>query len=334
MRAVVVGAGAVGARAARQIHSGDGVESLVVADAEPARAEGVAASLGEPARAAEWSRRLLEGADVVVLAHPGGHRAHAEAALEHGVHVVSVADAVGEVRALLDLDPEARERGLSVVVGAGFSPGLSCLLARHAAAAFDSVEEVHVAKVGTGGRACAHQHHAALTGEALDWRDGAWVRRSGGSGRELCWFPDPLGGRDCYRAALPEALLLVPAFPGVRRITARVAASRRDRLTARLPMLRRPHVEGVLGAVRVEVRGRRGTTYDVQVLGALDRPAVACGTVAAVAAGLAVTGALARPGAGGLGELVGETVPVLHDLARRGVRAAVFEGARRAAAAS
>ena len=334
MRAVVVGAGAVGARAARQLQSSDGLESLVVVDVDADRAQAVAASLGEPARAVSWSRQVLEGADAVVLTQPGGHRAHAEAALELGVHVVSVTDAVEEVRALLDLDPEARERGLSVVVGAGFSPGLSCLLARHAAAAFASVEEVHVAKVGTGGRACARQHHAALSGDALDWRDGAWARRSGGSGRELCWFPDPLGGRDCYRAALPDALLLVPAFPGVRRVTARVAATRRDRLTARLPMMRPPHVEGVLGAVRVEVRGRRGTSYDVQVLGALDRPAVACGTVAAVAAGLAAEGRLARPGAAGLGELVGETVPVLQDLARRGVRAAVFEGAGPATAAS
>ena len=27
----------------------------------------------------------------------------------------------------------------------------------------------------------------------------------GGTGRELCWFPDPIGGRDCYRAALADA---------------------------------------------------------------------------------------------------------------------------------
>ena len=159
------------------------------------------------------------------------------------------------MRALLELDAAARAKGTHVVVGAGFSPGLSCVLAVLAARAFERVEEIHVAKVGTGGPACARQHHRALGGHAFDWRDGDWERRSGGSGRELCWFPDPVRAVDCYRAALPEAILLAPAFPGVSRVTVRMAANRRDRLTARLPMLRRPHPEGELGAIRVEVRG-------------------------------------------------------------------------------
>src|SRR5581483_407391 len=87
-----------------------------------------------------------------------------------------------------------------------------------------------------------------------------------------------------------------------------------------------PRPEGSVGAVRVEVRGRRGGATDVQVLGALDRPALAAGTVAAAAAAAAADGRLARPGAAGLAELVDDPVPFLHDLARRGVRAAVYEG--------
>jgi hypothetical protein len=263
--------------------------------------------------------------DVVVLAAPGPQRSWAENVLERGGHVVSTSDDVGDVRALLDLDAEARERGCHVVVGAGFSPGLACVLAQHAAAAFDHVDEIHVAKVGTAGPACARQRHRSLSGRGLDWRDGAWFERRGGSGRELCWFPDPVRAVDCYRAASPEPLLLVPLFPGVRRVTARVSANRRDRLTARLPMLRPPHADGGLGAIRVEVRGRRGATRDESVLGAVDRPAVAAGVVAAVAALFAADGRLGRPGAGGLAALV-DTIPFLAALADRGVRAATFEG--------
>ncbi len=144
------------------------------------------------------------------------------------------------------------------MVGAGFAPGLTCVLAAHGAARLDRVEEIHVAKSGTGGPACARQHHRAIGRGAIDWRDGGWEQRSGGSGRELCWFPDPIGAQDCYRAALPDALVLVPAFPGIRRVTARVSATRRDRLTARLPMLWPTHPEGGPGAVRVELRGTRG----------------------------------------------------------------------------
>jgi hypothetical protein len=62
------------------------------------------------------------------------------------------------------------------------------------------------------------------------------------------------------------------------------------------------------------------------VLGALDRPAVAAGAVAALAAVWQAEGRIVRHGAGGLAELV-EPLPFLVELARRGVRAAVFEGA-------
>jgi saccharopine dehydrogenase-like NADP-dependent oxidoreductase len=326
VRIAVIGAGAVGARAARQLVSTDDVVDVVVRDERPDRVRAVVRSLGPEAEAEVPPYAAPAEADVAVLGTPAGTQVElARELVERGVPVVATSDAVDDVLGLLALDEEARERGVPVVVGAGFSPGLTCLLARHAAAELEAVDEIHVAATGTGGPACARQHHRALAGWAVDWRGGGWVRRAGGSGRELCWFPDPVGGRDCYRAARPESLLLAPAFPGADRVTARMAATRRDRLTARLPMLRRPHPEGGPGAVRVEVRGRRGDHHEIHVLGAMDRPAVAAGAVAAVAAVWVARGQVA-PGAGGLASLV-EPLPMLVELARRGVRAAVFEGA-------
>jgi hypothetical protein len=322
----IIGLGAVGTRLARQLVSGDDEIDVVLRDERRPRLEAIVASLGARSRIDDAAYDAPLAADAVVLAGPAGtHGRLAARFLAAGSAVISVSDAIADVRALLDLDAEARERGCSVVVGAGFAPGLTCVLARNAASRFDAVDEVHVAKAGTGGPACARHHHQALGASALDWRDGAWRERPGGSGRELCWFPDPLGGLDCYRAALPDALLLVPAFAGVQRVTARVAATRRDRLTARLPMLWPTHPEGGPGGVRVEVRGQRGTARDVVVYGAMDRPAVAAGAVAAVATQWALQGRLDRTGAGGLAELVAP-VPFLAELRRRGVRAAVFHG--------
>lgn len=325
VRVVLVGAGAVGLRAARQLFSVATVDELVVADVDHAAQAAGAESLGPPARTQRGDDPDLEEGDVLVLAAPCRQRLLAQQALEGGAHVVSTSDAIEDVKALLDLDAEARERRRHVVVAAAFSPGFACVLAAHAATRFDHVDEIHVSKVGTGGPACAHQRHRALGEAGADWYDGAWVRRRGSSGRALCWFPDPVRGVDCYRGSLPEPVLLEAAFPGVRRVTARVGANRRDRLTARLPMLRRPHPEGALGALRVEVRGRRGRAHDEYVLGAVDRPAVAAGTVAALAAAWIADGRLARHGAGGLAELV-EPTPFLAALAERGVKAAVFEG--------
>ncbi|MGI9022395.1 MAG: hypothetical protein ACR2HV_04035, partial [Acidimicrobiales bacterium] len=191
----MVGAGACGARAGRQLlspgpsgpHSGvpGPPDDLVLVDPDAERADAVARSLGEPARVASTVPELDAG-DVLLLTAPGSPASEARAAIGRGAHVVSTTDVVPEVRALLELDGVAGKAGVHVVVGAGFSPGLSCGLAALGARAFEQVTEIHVAKAGTGGPACARQHHTALNGSAFDWRDGDWHCRSGGSGRELC----------------------------------------------------------------------------------------------------------------------------------------------------
>lgn len=324
-RILLVGAGAVGARAARQLVESDDVDQVVISDPDAKRRKAVVRSTGDKAVDGGWGEPVRRKVHAVLLAGPNG--SHLEAARDHLARrrpVVSCADGLEDVQRLLDLGPEAVERGVPVLAGAGFSPGYTCLLARHAASRLDSVHEIHVARSGTGGPSCARAHHRALRGTALDWRDGAWQRRSAGSGRELCWFPDPIGAEDCYRAELPDALLLVPAFAGVERVTARLSATRRDRITAHLPMLRKPHPEGLVGAARVEVRGRRGGVEEVTVLGALDRPAVASGAVAALMVRWAAQGRIA-PGATGLASLE-DPLEALQELTRIGIKAAAFDG--------
>ena len=324
MRIAVVGCGTVGMRTARQLLSVEGVDDLVLFDLDDPAAARLHGVIGERSSVGAGPP-LGCHPDVLVMAQPRGHVELAESAIRSGVHVVSTSDAVDDAEGLIGLDDVARDAGLYLAVGAGFAPGLSDVLVRHAAAEFDTVDEIHVAKLGTAGPACARQHHSALSGEAIDWKDGAFVRRQGGSGRELCWFPDPIGGADCYRAALSDAIILHEGFPDASRITARVAATRRDRLTAWLPMMRQPHAEAGPGAVRVEVRGRKDAMAGVVVMACMDRPSVAAGAVVAqVVAGI-VTGTLRRPGAAGLADLV-EPVAFLRELAVRGVKCARFEG--------
>jgi hypothetical protein len=328
MRIAVLGAGAVGARAVRQLVSTDAVTEVVVADRDEDRARQVAMSMADAGRVRSRpaGEGWWEGADVAILASAGGaHATVAEGLVAAGVSVVSVSADVDDVRDLLALDTRAREQGCAVVVGAGFSPGLSCLLAAHSASGFDVVDEVHVARTGTGGPACAADHLRAAKGEAMEWREGRWSAPPRGGGRQLCWFPDPVGALDCGRVAPADALVLVPAFPDVARVTSRSAAGVRNRVKTRLSEWRGRGGEGQLGAIRVEVRGRHGDHHDIAVLGAVDRPAVAAGSVAAVAALAAAGGRLARHGAGGLAELA-PTLGLLAELARRGVKAAVFEG--------
>ena len=168
----------------------------------------------------------LPDCDVLVVACPQPHVDVASEAIRRGMGVVTVGDDLDDLRALLDLSDDAVAAGVPLVVGAGMAPGLVGLLARQLAARMDAVDEVHVATHGTAGPSCARQHHLALDGRAVAYQDGAWVTRRAGSGRELCWFPEPVGAYDCYRAEVPEPYLLSVAFPTVTRITARVSVGK------------------------------------------------------------------------------------------------------------
>ena len=109
-------------------------------------------------------------------------------------------------------------------------------------------------------------------------------------------------------------------------MTARLAATRRDRLTSWLPMLRPPHPEGLAGAVRVEVRGWLDDRAETRILGVAAPPSVAAGAVATRAALWAGAGRLARPGAGGLAALVDAPGSFLRDLAPAGITVTAFQG--------
>jgi saccharopine dehydrogenase-like NADP-dependent oxidoreductase len=318
----IIGCGTVGNRAAQQLLTMPSVDRVLLFDRDPAIAARVAA-LNSPKMQPGLGDPLECGAQVVLLASPPTHAEIARQFLEAGSHVVSTSDSLSDTEQLLALESVAVRVGRRLVIGAGFAPGLTDVLALHASREFDEVHEVHAAKHGTAGPACARQHHLALKGAARDWRDGKWVSPPGGSGRELCWFPDPIGGADCYRAALPDSLLLHRLFPDAIRLTGRMWANRRDRFTAPFPMLREPHAEAGDGAVRVEVRGSRNGVEESIVFACKARPSVATGSVAAITIATLLAGT--TPGVGGLGECV-DPVAFLSELSRRGVACSRFIG--------
>jgi len=307
---VVVGTGVVGSHAADQLrrrgHDVRSVSHGTVSDVSP------------------------EATDVVLLANAGNHERTARRFLQHGCSVVSVGDDSKDALALLALQPEALAAGRTLIVGAACSPGLSGLLVHYLRAKFDASDETHVAVHGTGGPECARQHHRVLSGTALGWHDDDWLRRPAGSGRELCWFPDPIGSRDCYRGDLADPFLLKHAFPDLQRISTRVSATRRDRLTARLPMLVPPRAEGDMGALRVEVRGVRNGERHVEVVGTAHPMGHIAGAVAA-----AVAHELKRrahfddpiaPGAFPLGTEALPNAALLETVMQSGVRIQQFYG--------
>ena len=321
---VVVGVGVTGARVAHMLTATPAPRIAVV---DIARA--VAVRVARLVSGAVIDIDDAYAADVVVLTHPAPHAELAGRLLSNGVSVVSMSDDVDDVRALLDLDHRARTNNATLVVGAAMAPGLSGLLARYLSAQLDMVDEIHVAMHGTGGPACARQHHAALGGTSLGYHDGEWVQRPAGAGRELCWFPEPINSYDCYRAEMPDPLLLQRVFPNANRLSARMSATRRDRFTARLPMLRPPHKEGGLGGLRVEVRGSLADgSRETLIVGTVLRSAVAAAVVATTMTRWVVQ-RRASPGVVVLGDGALPTAELLAAVQAGGVRLYEFTGVAR-----
>ena len=307
MKIAVVGRGVVGQRVSRRLPTV--VENVAVIDHDP-----------------RIGRDLPSDVSVVVLVQGGPHADVAHQMIQRGVSVISVSDDLADVRSLIDLDDSARDAGVPLVVGAGMDPGLTGLLTRLLASKLASCDEIHIALHGTAGPACARQHHRALSGRALGFHDGEWVQPPAGSGRELCWFPEPVGPYDCYRAELASPLLLKQAFAEVDRISARVSANRRDRLTAWLPMLSPPHREGGVGAVRVEVRGTDDAGARVtSIVGIAELVGTAAAATACAFAVEAIRGRLPSGVIRG-GDSEIDTAAILRTVSQLGVRLQEFTG--------
>jgi hypothetical protein len=324
---VLAGLGAVGARAARQLVDAGEFDMVFVADRDEQRALRAVRAFGDRAELLTWEPGAALPGDVAVIASAVAEPfdgALAEAALGAGVAFTSANDdhvAIGE---RLALDGRAHDAGVAMAIGAGLAPGLADLLVRHAAAEFDDVDEVRVARSGWAGPASVTTLRHELRGAAIDWHDGQWRTRNR-AGEEIVWFPDPIGARDCAPVEM-GLRLLVAAMP--RLAHASMAASEPDG-RVRFHRHRRRGDEAEWGAARVEVWGWRDGTRDVVVYGVIDRTAIAAGTMLAATA-LALAGHLdaGLPTSGVFGLAAAQRpVVLLGELARRGVRAAVFEGA-------
>jgi hypothetical protein len=310
-RLALVGSGVVGRRIEKRLTLAEDDRSVIFVD---------------PRLVDLATTRRLDDVDVVVLAQPGAHHGDAVALLNRGIHVVSIGDHVGDVAAMIDEAERADDHDVTLVVGAGLAPGLTGLIARHLARSFDSIDEIHIALHGTAGPECARQHHRALSGDAIAFDDGAFTTVRAGTGRELAWFPEPVGAYDCYRAEVPSPMVLHRTFPQVSRITARVSANRRDRFTSRLPMLTPPHGEGGVGACRVELRGADASGARLTLIAGIAEmvgtaaAATACAYVEALLRGVLSPGLL-LPGDDSV-----DTTALLHDVERFGVRLQEFTG--------
>ncbi|MBI5367850.1 MAG: saccharopine dehydrogenase NADP-binding domain-containing protein [Planctomycetes bacterium] len=153
MRCAVLGAGLMGRAAVWDLARSPGVERVLVADADGARARAVAQAAGAgravaatlDVRKPAAATRLLRGWDVAISAVPYlFNLGLARAALAAGAHFCDLGGNDAIVAAELALDREARRRGLSLVPDCGLAPGMVALVVTAGMARLDRTRSVRI----------------------------------------------------------------------------------------------------------------------------------------------------------------------------------------------
>ena len=234
MRFIVLGgAGDMGNEAVRALAIHPGVHEVMVADLNLQAAEALADELGGPLRACRLDALdrqglvdSIRGYDVA-LGFVGPfvyfERPLVEAAIEAGVHYVSIADDYEAARAALALDEAARQAGTTVITGLGNCPGLTNLLAKKGARSLDLPRRVHIAWFGGADDAggYANYRHAVhiFCGKVPSFEHGHEILVRSGSGREVVEFPPPCGRLPVYYTGHAEPVTIPKNIPELEEVT-------------------------------------------------------------------------------------------------------------------
>lgn len=241
MRAIVVGAGAMGKVTVRDLARSPDVEWVTVADLETHRAEVVAAEAGGVAQvrgiAADATSSsfpdLLRGHDVCIASV--AYRLNpliAKACVEAGCAYVDLGGLFHVAREVLSFDAPFREAGLTGVTCVGGSPGITNLLAVEAARELDEVLAVQI-RLGAVDPSAEDSPLPIpysldtildeFTIPAVAWRDGRFQEVPPLGEPEEVDFSPPVGRKTAFTTLHSEIATLPTAFPAAREITFKIA---------------------------------------------------------------------------------------------------------------
>jgi saccharopine dehydrogenase-like NADP-dependent oxidoreductase len=219
MKIAVVGAGAMGRWAVKELAISPEVDAIVVGDYNEEQARAVATTHGgdkaKPvfvdARDAESVKKAIEGCDAMVNATQHFWNItvmHAAAAA--GVHYTDMGGLFHVTKQQVELDSEFKKAGVTAVIAMGGAPGVTNILAKYGADRLDTVEEAQAL--------CGNVDDTDWSGyegwvvpysletlcdefsvTAPEFIDGKWVMDiTGGEGVEAIDFGEPAGILDAH----------------------------------------------------------------------------------------------------------------------------------------
>lgn len=260
MKVILLGAtGAMGRRAAEALAQSPEVEVLTLTGRRLEAVQALAEELGGPSRAISLDVNdydalvsALKGHDVAAGAI-GPYYLYetllAKAAIVAGVSYVSICDDHDAAQDVFALDNAAKERGVTILTGAGWTPGLTNILAKKGVSMLDEAKKIHIAWVGAladadGVASLLHALHI-FTGEVPTFSQGRHKTVRAGTGKEIVTFPEPIGPVDVYHTGHPEPITIPRFIPGLEEVTLRgglneALVSRLTRMLTRMGLTHTP----------------------------------------------------------------------------------------------
>lgn len=220
-------------------------------------------------------------------------RALAEACVKSKVNYVSICDDYDAVLSVYEISEKARKSDVVVLTGAGWTPGITNVLALYGSKMLDEVDRIDIAWSGAvddakGVAVIKHTFHIFL-GKIPTYRNGelVWVRA--GTEPENVNFPKPIGKCRVCNVGHPEPVT-IPKYINVKDVTLRGGLTPtwiqrisevmsktplKDRhidsmVKAFMPALKRIKGVGVSGLV-VKVKGKKGGRGMEFVFGSVDK---------------------------------------------------------------
>lgn len=240
MRVVVLGgAGAMGQVTVRDLASSQSVTEVVIADVSLGRAEKLKREIGNQKVSAALADLkdhaglvgVLKGANVVINSTPYLFNVQVmEAALEAGCHYVDLGGLFHVTRKQLELNSKFRDKNLLAVLGMGAAPGMTNVMAAHAAMDLDEIESIDMVVAGVD---FVKTDHPFMPPYSLDtildeyamepmvFEDGRFQAKPPMSGETTVDMPEPVGKVKAFLTLHSEIATLPLTYQskGIKRAT-------------------------------------------------------------------------------------------------------------------
>ena len=275
----VLGAGRTGLASARDLLNSKDVTHVTVGDINTSRAENFAKKTGSDKISItridltnhENLVNAIKHAAVVINATWYEYNVDVmKAAIEAGIHYIDMGGLFHVTRKQMELDESAKSAGVTAVLGAGESPGITNVTCAYSGKEMDSVETI---KIRVGARDISTSPEAKLlfpfavstifdeySKPPVMFLNGKFEQVEPLSGQEEVPFPNPVGNQPCHYSIHSEIATLPLSFKGVNHVDFKLGISEH------IYQALKPLVEaGMASAEPIDVKGRKVSPRDFAI---------------------------------------------------------------------